>query len=254
MLNRLIKSAFNTLGYEIRKNPKTNMPVELTSAERDIIDYVKSNKLTMVSYERLWTTLMACKYAIEQKIEGDFVECGVWRGGNAMVAAELFKLYGVSKKVWLFDTFKGMTEPTDADMEASGGKSAKQQYSRDQRDTHNEWCYASLDDVRNNFAKKGLISDDVIFVEGDVCQTLTDTSRLPTKICVLRLDTDWYESTKKELEVLYPKLSRNGCLIIDDYGYWAGSKKATDEYFDLHGNRPFLQYTDDTGRVAVKVS
>jgi hypothetical protein len=253
MLNSLIRSAFNALGYEIRKNPKTNMPVELTPEERDIIEHVKSNNLTMVSYERLWTTLMACKYAIEQKIEGDFVECGVWRGGNAMVAAELFKLYGVAKKVWLFDTFKGMTAPTDADVTAASTKSTKEQFAREQRDTHNAWCYASLGDVRSNFEKRGLLSDNVIFVEGDVCQTLTDTARIPTSICVLRLDTDWYESTKKELEVLYPMLSRNGCLIIDDYGYWAGSKKATDEYFAAQGNRPFLQYTDDTGRVAVKV-
>lgn len=254
MLNRLIKSAFNTLGYEIRKNPRTNMPVELSPEERAIIDYVKSNQLTMVSYERLWTTLMSCKYAIEQKIEGDFVECGVWRGGNAMVAAELFKLYGVSKKVWLFDTFKGMTEPTENDVEASDGKSARMQYTRDQRDDHNAWCYASLADVRTNFDKRGLLSDQVIFVPGDVCQTLDQVSQIPESICVLRLDTDWYESTKKELEVLYPKLTPGGCLIIDDYGYWAGSKKATDEYFEARGNRPFLQYTDDTGRIGVKVS
>lgn len=253
MLTRLIQSAFNQLGYELRKNPKTQMPVELTGEERAIVDYVMSNKLTMVSYERLWTTLMACKYAIEQKIDGDFVECGVWRGGNAMVAAELFKLHGVAKKVWLFDTFKGMTAPTDADVQAAGGKSAQQQFTAEQRDTHNGWCYASLGDVRNSFEKKGLMSDQVVFVEGDVCQTLGDPAHVPDQICVLRLDTDWYESTRKELEVLYPRLTRGGCLIIDDYGYWAGSKKATDEYFATHGNRPFLQYTDVTGRVAVKV-
>jgi O-methyltransferase len=76
---------------------------------------------------------------------------------------------------------------------------------------------------------------------------------LPNKICVLRLDTDWYESTKKELEILYPKLSINGCLIIDDYGHWSGAKKATDEYFETHHNRPLLHCIDYTGRAAVKV-
>lgn len=251
MLKNLVQSAFQAIGYEIRK---TQMPVELTADERDIIRYVMSNKLTMVSYERLWTTLMACKHAIERKIEGDFVECGVWRGGNAMVAAEMFKLYGVPNKVWLFDTFKGMTEPTGDDVRASDGHSARQQYTSDQRATHNAWCYASLDDVRNNFSKRDLLSDRVIFVQGDVCQTLANTAQLPDVISVLRLDTDWYESTRKELEVLYPKLTVGGCLIIDDYGYWSGSKKATDEYFATHAARPFLQYTDDTGRVAVKVS
>jgi O-methyltransferase len=254
MLRRLIQTAFNKLGYELRKHPKAQMPVELSRVECDIIDYVMDKQLTMVSYERLWTTLMACKHAIEQDIPGDFVECGVWRGGNAMVAAELFKLHGLAKKVWLFDTFKGMTAPTAADVEAAGGKSAQQQFAADQRATHNAWCYASLGDVRNSFVKKGLMSDQVLFVEGDVCQTLADPAHVPDQICVLRLDTDWYESTRKELEVLYPKLSRGGCLIIDDYGHWAGSKKATDEYFAIHGNRPFLQYTDVTGRVAVKVA
>jgi O-methyltransferase len=254
MLTRLIQTALNKFGYELRKDPKTQMPVELSREECDIVNYVMANKLTMVSHERLWTTLMACKYAIEQDIPGDFVECGVWRGGNALVAAEMFKLYGVSKKVWLFDTFKGMTAPTDADVEAAGGKSAQQQFALDQRDTHNAWCYASLGDVRNSFDKKGLLSENVVFVEGDVCQTLGNADRLPEQICVLRLDTDWYESTKKELEVLYPKLSLGGCLIIDDYGYWAGSKKATDEYFASQAKRPFLQYTDVTGRVAVKVA
>lgn len=256
MLKSLIKKAFLNAGYEIRRSPKTRidaaMPVELNAAEREIVKYVMSEKLTMVSLERLYTTVMACKYALDRDIEGDFVECGVWRGGNAIAAAEIFKLYKSDKSVWLFDTFKGMTAPTDADVRASDGKSAEKQYIADLKETHNDWCYASIDDVRQNFANRGLTSN-IFFVEGDVCHTL-DGAMVPNKICVLRLDTDWYESTKKELEVLYPKLSLGGCLIIDDYGYWSGSKKATDEYFESHNNRPFLQYTDYTGRVAVKVS
>ena len=228
------------------------MPVELNSSEREICKYIMAERLTMVSWERLWTTVMACKYAVDRGIEGDFVECGVWRGGNALAAAEIFKLYKSDKRVWLFDTFKGMTAPTSEDIRASDGESAKNQYLADQKETHNDWCYASIEDVRQNFANRGLTSN-INFVEGDVCQTL-DAATLPNKICVLRLDTDWYESTKRELEVLYPKLSIGGCLIIDDYGYWSGSKKATDEYFEKNSNRPFLQYTDDTGRVAVKVS
>jgi len=230
------------------------MPVELTPEECDIIRYVLLHKLTMVSPERLWTTLMACKHAIEREIDGDFVECGVWRGGNAMVAAEMFKLYGVSKKVWLFDTFRGMTAPTDADVKFSNGVAAQNKYVSTGRGTHNEWCYASLDDVKNNFIQRGLMSAKVIFVEGDVCQTLSNSGHMPTSICVLRLDTDWYESTKKELEVLYPRLSVGGSLILDDYGHWSGTKKATDEYFETYGNRPFLQYTDHPSRISVKIS
>ena len=118
---------------------------------------------------------------------------------------------------------------------------------------HNEWCYASFADVRQNFEKRGFNSN-IEFVKGDVCKTLDDYfEMLPKNISILRLDTDWYESTKKELETLYPRVSNGGCLIMDDYGHWSGAKKATDEYFDLNGNRPFLSYSDYTGRVAVKV-
>lgn len=253
MFKKLIKSTLNSFGYEIRRvNPKV-WPVELSKAEREIINYVMSKQLTMVSYEGVWATVMACKYVIDGDIEGDFVECGVWRAGNSILAAEMFRLYNSDKKIWLFDTFKGMTAPTNLDVLASTGKSAKNKYDADQKEAHNDWCYASLQEVRGNFSSRGLISN-ICYVEGDVCQSLDIGSvELPSKICVLRLDTDWYESTKKELEVLYPKLSIGGCLIIDDYGHWSGSKKATDEYFEKHQNRPFFQYTDYSGRMAVKV-
>ena len=226
-----------------------NTPVELTAEELAIADDIISNKLSMVSYERLWATLMACKYAINNNIKGDFVECGVWRGGNAIAAASIFKLYGSKKKVWLFDTFAGMTEPTEVDVERHTGDLALDQF-------HNKlnWACASLEDVKNNFEKRNLLTKSVIFNPGDVCETLDIEKNIPNKICVLRLDTDWYESTKKELEILYPRLSIGGCLIVDDYGHWAGATKATDEYFDKNKNRPFFHYTDYTGRAGVKVS
>ena len=256
LIKKTIKSVFQALGFELRRSSADGQaaPIELTSAEKKIIDYVVDNQLTMVSYERLWGTLMACKYAVEREIEGDFVECGVWRGGNAILAAEMFKLYGVDKKVWLFDTFKGMTIPTSVDVQASNGEAAISTYLVNEQATHNDWCYASLSDVKNNFEKKGLLSEKIVFVEGDVCETLGNKNNIPNKISILRLDTDWYESTKKELEVLYPKITVGGCLIIDDYGHWSGSKVATDEYFKTQNNRPFLQYTDTAGRMAVKVA
>jgi predicted O-methyltransferase YrrM len=96
-----------------------------------------------------------------------------------------------------------------------------------------------------------LLSPSVRFVEGDVVQSLKIESNLPESISVLRLDTDWYESTRAELEVLYPRLSPGGVLIIDDYGHWGGAKKAVDEYFRGRP-KPLLQYTDYTGRMGVK--
>jgi O-methyltransferase len=228
------------------------LPVEFSKEENELVEYIKSNELTLVSYERLWATLMACKHAIEQGIDGDFVECGVWRGGNALLAAEIFRMYKAhDRKVYMFDTFKGMTPPTEADAKISTGESVLPKFLSKQKDDHNEMYYASLDQVRENFAKRGLLASNVIFVPGDVLQTL-DGREVPARISVLRLDTDWYESTRKELEVLYPRLSLGGTLIVDDYGHFAGSKKAVDEYFGRTGKRPLLTCSDYTGRIGVK--
>jgi len=251
---RSLKKAIQAFGFEIIPNRSSSarMPVEFCDDEKSIISSILGENLSTASPERLWATVMACRYAIEQGIPGDFVECGVWRGGNAMIAAAMFNLLGSDKVVYLFDTFEGMTAPTKRDKYAWSGRSAEQIFRMNQRDSHNEWCYASLEDVRANFDRWGLLSDRVRFVQGDVGITLSEESLLPLRISVLRLDTDWYESTKKELEALYPRLSPGGVLIIDDYGYWAGAREATDEYFQSRRPRPFLQYTDGTGRMGVK--
>jgi len=255
MLRKLVNRALGPLGYEVKKIKRkpVRMPAELTPEECAIVDYVKLRNLSMVSYQRLFATAMACKYVIDRNIEGDFVECGVWRGGNAIVAAAIFDLYQVKRKVWLFDTFKGMTSPTEVDANLSDGRSATAQYLENQRSDHNDWAYASLDDVKENFRGKNLLSDNIIFVQGDVGTTLDNEANIPIQISVLRLDTDWYESTKKELEVLYPRIPFGGCIIMDDYGAWSGAKKATDEYFEGGNNRPFLHYIDNSGRIAVKL-
>jgi O-methyltransferase len=144
-----------------------------------------------------------------------------------------------------------MTEPSQQDR-TTDGRMAEPRFQESQRDGFNEWCLASLGDVRNNFKRANLIDENVRFIQGDVRKTLTQEELLPKKISVLRLDTDWYDTTSLELEILYPRLSAGGILIIDDYGHWAGAKKAVDEYFEKNCNRPFLQYTDYTCRMGVK--
>ena len=158
---------------------------------------------------------------------------------------------GDRRTVRLFDTFAGMTEPTSSDVRARDGQDAMAEFLTNRTDTHNAWCYASLDDVTSSFEALGLLGPNVQFVQGDVARTLKDASNLPERISVLRLDTDWYESTRLELETLYPRLSPGGVLILDDYGHWEGARKAVDEYFTNHP-RPLLQYTDYTGRMGVK--
>ena len=225
-------------------------PVEMLDSDKEIFQYVRNNQLSTSTDERLYATTLACRYVVEQRIDGDFVECGVWRGGNSLIAAGVFKSMQSARLTWLFDTFAGMTAPTDADVNFRG-EIAEQKFIASRRAGHNNWCYAPIEEVTTNFKKAGLLSDRIKFIKGDVARTLADTASLPARISVLRLDTDWYESTKAELEVLFPRLSSGGILIIDDYGHWGGARKAVDEYFERH-NRPFFQYIDHTGRIGVK--
>ena len=102
-------------------------------------------------------------------------------------------------------------------------------------ETHNEWCFASLEiDVQKSVRMQGLnVNSFSLAQQKASCETLKTAKNIPAEISVLRLDTDWYESTKAELEILYPRLSDKGVLIIDDYGHWEGAKKVADEYFSF---------------------
>lgn len=246
---KLIDPLLAKAGYRLSRLAPKEFPVDFDARDADVVSHVSRNGLSMTTFERMYATLMACRHVCDVGVEGDFVECGVWRGGNAMIAADVFRRIAPRRKAYLFDTFAGMTEPTDVDV-SRGGVNAKSEYAQHQRQDYNEWCFASLEDVQESFRARGLLSQ-AVFVKGDVLQTLKNSEKLPEKISVLRLDTDWYESTKMELEVLYPRLQIGGVLIVDDYGYWGGAKKAVDEYF-LEHPKPFLQYIDHTGRIGVK--
>jgi hypothetical protein len=185
---------------------------------------------TMTSVERQWALVQAVDYLNANRVAGDIVECGVWRGGNMLIAKELCKGAPLARKFYLYDTFTGMSAPTDADVSLSG-HSAETKFRARQRADHTDWLYASLDDVRGNFRGAGLLDEQVVFVKGRVEDTLRDEANLPKQIALLRLDTDFYESTKAELEALYPRLVSGGIMIIDDYGHWQGARRAVDEYF-----------------------
>jgi O-methyltransferase len=201
----------------------------------------------------LQQTAIACKYIAMNKIPGDFVECGVYKGGNALIAAKIFDLYKINKKVYLFDTFTGMTKPGEHDLRTSDKSPSLTKYLSLQQKDHTDWAYAPIEEVKENFRKIGLLKDNVVFCKGKVESTLDQVSNIPKAISFLRLDTDWYESTKKELEVLYNKLVSGGILVIDDYGHFDGAKKAVDEYFEKHSPPPFLSLIDNSARIGVKV-
>lgn len=248
-LRKLLDPLLAKAGYRLSRLQPKDFPVEFDAHDKAIVSHVARSELSMASAERLFATVMACRYVCEHAIEGDFVECGVWRGGNALIAADVFRRLAPARKVYLFDTFAGMTEPTAADV-SRGGAGAQEQYREMSKDDHNEWCYASLEEVQASFRARELLPQ-AVFVQGDVAQTLRDAQRLPARISVLRLDTDWYESTRLELELLYPLLQPGGVLTVDDYGYWGGARKAVDEYFAARA-RPFFHYVDHTARTAIK--
>lgn len=229
---------------------QNRLPVESTAAERATIDFIRP--YTMTSSERVWSLLQAVRYATEQGLPGAFVECGVWRGGSVMaMARQLSQLDVTDRDIWLYDTFEGMTPPTKEDVEASTGASAADlMQTTDRGDGNNVWAYATQEDVESNLRLTGYPVDRFRLVRGDVAKTLeTD---FPDQIALLRLDTDWYESTRIGLEVLYPRLVIGGVCILDDYGHWAGARKAVDDYFTEHGPRPFMHPIDYSGRVFIK--
>ncbi|WP_418301560.1 TylF/MycF/NovP-related O-methyltransferase [Lysinibacillus fusiformis] len=228
---------------------------ELLNIDMDIEDefielYIKVKNYSMTSIDRLYSLYQSVKYVIANEVQGDFVECGVWRGGSSMMVMETLRKLGVTDRdVYLYDTFEGMSEPSDSDIDFCGNR-AEQKWLQSQSSSVNLWCYASLDDVKSNIEKTSYPMDKIHFVKGKVEETLTES--LPEKLCLLRLDTDWYESTYQELLHLYPLLSLNGVLIIDDYGHWQGARKAVNDYFKKYNVKMLLNKIDFTGRLGLK--
>ena len=175
----------------------------------------------------------------------------MFKGGNLILMNHLMKKLNLSKNIFAFDTFDGMSEPTVYDKDLKD-KSADKTFNN-YKDRNEKWCYGSLEEVIKNLEQYDKnYQHNFSLIKGKVEDTLKKNDNLPEKISLLRLDTDFYESTKIELEVLYPRLSKGGILIIDDYGHWKGSQKAVDEYFDLKNNFYFLHRVDYGTRLLIK--
>ena len=222
---------------------------DLSDGDKAII--TKAKPFTMTSVERMAAVITAIDHIVAKGIPGDIAECGVWRGGSMMVAAmALASRNDVNRSLYLYDTFQGMTEPSayDRDLDSI---SADAHLTNSQART-GVWCYAGLEEVRTNILSTGYPGDRIHLIKGDVEDVIPRAS--PDRLAFLRLDTDWYASTKHELTYLYPLLSEGGILIVDDYGHWQGAKKAVDEYFEELKCGVFLHRIDYTGRLVVKQS
>ena len=213
--------------------------------------YGRCAPFTMTSVERMYALWQAVRHVRRAAIMGDYVECGVWRGGSSMLAALTLAEEGdTSTRLWLYDTFEGMSKPTERDRAFDSDTSVAEHWDRIASDGGAILARASLAEVRANMTATGIDPRRIVYVVGKVEETLP--REVPDRISLLRLDTDWYESTRHELEHLYPRLSPGGVLIIDDYGHWAGAREAVDEFFAGVPQAPLLSRIDYTGRLAVK--
>jgi hypothetical protein len=241
---------FKKMGYIVSiKSTKNPFDIDMDSEFKKI--YFKSQPHTMTSLLRMNALHKAVQYTADNNIPGDIVECGVWQGGSMMVGAlTLINKKDTEKKLYLYDTFEGMSEPTEKD--TRHGKSVADRWKEMQDDGFNKWDYSPLEEVQKNIFSTGYPKEKIHFIKGKVEDTIPQT--IPDKISVLRLDTDWYESTYHELKHLFPKLSVGGVLIIDDYGHWEGARQAVDQYFKENNIPMLLNRIDYTGRIGVKTA
>ncbi len=214
------------------------------NASPDELAWLKQSRpYTMTPPEVTLNAIRAAQYVAEYNIPGAVVECGVWRGGVSMAMASQLKMRGHVRDLYLYDTFDGMSEPTENDIAPSGQKAEVLLKNLAKDEQNHIWAFAPIDKVRSNVESVGYPAEKIKFVKGKVEETIPET--MPEKIALLRLDTDWYESTKHELLHLYPLLVSGGVLILDDYGYWAGARKAVDEFFETLNAKPELNIVYD---------
>ena len=208
-------------------------------------------KFSMTSYAQLAFLVDCMDYIAANRILGDVVECGVWEGGSALLIARQLEKESTKQTIWLYDTFDGMTAPSSFDKKIGGSISASKMLATTKKSRgENVWAFAPLVEVQKNiFSNTVLPESRFKFVVGDVAKTLP--LETPKSISLLRLDTDWYESTKIELEFLFKLVSPGGVIIIDDYGHWEGSKRATDEFFEALEFYPLL-FTVGSSRILLK--
>lgn len=212
----------------------------------------------MTSPQRVVALAEAVDYVVRRDVPGAFVECGVWRGGSALAIILALQRLGVTDRdIYLYDTFDGMTKPSDldvSDFDAPALAEWESSASRGRNAWHHWFNHETfnIDLVRGVLGDTGYPAERLHFVQGPVEDTIPET--VPSRIALLRLDTDWYESTHHELTHLYPIISTGGVLVIDDYGHWKGCRKAVDEYFGVGGAAPLLlNRVDYSCRSAVKI-
>lgn len=248
MLRKFAKKIAVNLGLKSESKDHFTLPKDLAPHVRDIYNTVQP--YTMTSPERVNALVRSVEYLERSQIPGDIVECGVWRGGSMMaVAKTLLRLEATPRNLLLFDTFEGMPPPDELDVDLEG-RSASAIMDEQEPESSHVWAVAQFREVKQNMEETRYPTEHVTYIKGKVEETLP--KHAPDQIALLRLDTDWYASTRHELIHLYPRLVPGGIVIIDDYGHWEGARKAVDEYIEDNNLPLFLCRIDYSGRLAVK--
>ena len=197
-IKALAQKALNTFGYALVKTTYQTGPLPHDMDEEFQSIYEKARPHTMTSVNRMYELYKAVQYLVKANIPGDIVECGVWKGGSSMVAAlTLISMGDTDRLLWLYDTFEGMPEPGEEDVRAIDGLKATQAWSTLKPDEDSKWIYSPLEEVQANIYSTGYPKANISFVKGKVEETIP--ANVANQIALLRLDTDWYESTYHEL-------------------------------------------------------
>ena len=244
---KIIKKVIDFFGYEIkRKNNfldrKQNYIAELNFEDAKEIEFFE--KICLASKLNLWSILQSIKYIKNNKISGDIVECGIYNGNTLSFIYKLIKRYKLDKNIWGYDTFEeGFLKEEISEFDIDKKKKITLE--------NDETRYYSKQQVISNINKQISYDPKIIFlIKGNIVKTLDFEKNRPEKISFLRMDTDIYAATKKQLEILYPRLSVGGVLHIDDYGMAPGVKTAVDEYF--RNQKVWLHRVDFTCRYMIK--
>jgi len=231
-LGRVVVAGLRRTGVELSR--RTTLPHELFEEGRGEPEVLLTHGETMVGRKRLDNVHACVEDVLDKGVEGDLIEAGVWRGGVPILMRAILAVRGVTdRRVWAADSFEGLPPVKVSD------------YPLDESVMFEGAFTVSLGEVRTNFARYGLLDDQVEFVEGWFSDTLPALGN--HRWAVVRLDGDRYESTMDALNSLYPNVSVGGYLIVDDYGAFKACRQAVHDYRDAHGITERIRQIDWTG-------
>lgn len=218
----------------IYEDPSLNGPYNPEERENGLAHPTVAH--TMIGMKRLNNIQYCLEKVLEENIPGDCIETGVWRGGATILMRAILQAYGdTERKVWVADSFAGIPASNPEKYPIDGGLRLETM----------ENLIVPLETVQENFAKYGLLDNQVVFLRGWFSETLP--SAPIEKLALLRLDGDLYESTMDALINLYPKLSVGGYILIDDYGAMVQCEQAVQDYRIKHGITEPIQWIDKSG-------